>query len=377
MTKPSATGSGNASVADFHDWNEKIAALPGAHLLQTREWAELKAPVGWKALPYFWHDHQGRVNAAAVILQRHIPIGGFAARLGVMYVPRGPMLDWHDPVLRGQVLDDLRSLAKKSGAIFIKIDPDIAIGWGISGRSDEQDEALGVDVIDDLRRRGWHLSDEQVQFRNTVLLDLNPDLPVLLAAMKEKTRYNIRLAGRRGVIVRTGGKGDLDLLYRMYAATATRDSFVIRERDYYLRLWSTMIDAGMGEPLIAEVEGEPVAGIVVLRFAGRGYYMHGMSIEAHREKMPNHLLQWTAIQRLKEQGCRVYDLWGAPDVFDENDRMWGVYRFKEGLGGRVMRGLGAWDLPLRSVYYRLYTQILPRLLEVMRRQRREQTRLEM
>lgn len=376
MTRPSS-GSAKISAADLHNWDEQIAVLPGAHLLQTREWAELKAPVGWQGLPYVWHDHAGQLNAAAMILQRRIPIGGFAARLSVLYVPRGPILDWSNPVLRGQVLDDLCVLAKRSGAIFIKIDPDIAVGWGISGRPDERDEPSSAEIVAELKYRGWHLSDEQVQFRNTVLLDLNSDLSALLAAMKEKTRYNIRLAGRKGVTVRIGGKGDLDLLYRMYAATATRDSFVIRERDYYMRLWSTMIDAGMGEPLIAEVEGEPVAGIVVLRFAGRGYYMHGMSIEAHREKMPNHLLQWTAIQRLKEQGCRVYDLWGAPDVFDEHDRMWGVYRFKEGLGGQVMRGLGAWDLPLRPVYYRLYTQILPRLLEIMRRRRREQTRLEM
>ena len=376
MTRPSLTGSGKNSAASLENWNQQIADLPGAHLLQTREWAELKAPVGWKALPQRWQNNQGDTIAAAMVLQRRIPIGGFAARLSILYSPRGPLLDWRDSGLRATVLSDLHSLAKRSGAIFIKIDPDVPVGWGVPGRQNERDDPVGSEVIADLARLGWRPSDEQVQFRNTVLIDLSLDLPTLLAAMKEKTRYNIRLSGRKGVTVRTGGKDDLDMLYRMYAATAARDGFVIRDREYYLRLWSTMVDAGMGEPLIAEVEGQPVAGIVVLRFAGRGYYMHGMSIEAHRDKMPNYLLQWAAIQRLKELGCRVYDLWGAPDVFDESDRMWGVFRFKDGLGGDVMRGLGAWDLPVRPALYRAYTQILPRLLELMRRRRREQIRLE-
>jgi lipid II:glycine glycyltransferase (peptidoglycan interpeptide bridge formation enzyme) len=98
-----------------------------------------------------------------------------------------------------------------------------------------------------------------------------------------------------------------------------------------------------------------------------------MSREAHREKMPNHLLQWEAICRLKACGCRQYDLWGAPDSFDESDSMWGVYRFKEGLGGTVVRTSGAWDLPTRPLLYKLYTQTLPRILNRMRRRGRAAT----
>jgi lipid II:glycine glycyltransferase (peptidoglycan interpeptide bridge formation enzyme) len=89
--------------------------------------------------------------------------------------------------------------------------------------------------------------------------------------------------------------------------------------------------------------------------------------------MPGSLLQWQAIQRAKAAGCTRYDLWGAPDVFDESDSMWGVYRFKEGLGGYVARHLGAWDLVVRPFWYSLYTQLLPRLLDQMRRRGRERT----
>ena len=122
----------------------------------------------------------------------------------------------------------------------------------------------------------------------------------------------------------------------------------------------------MAEALIAEVGGEPVAAVIILRFAGTAWYLYGMSRALHREKMPNHLLQWEAIRRAKAYGCQVYDLWGAPDEFSEEDPLWGVYRFKEGLGGRLVRTIGAWDLPVQPGYYRLFTQVIPRLMEWMR-----------
>jgi lipid II:glycine glycyltransferase (peptidoglycan interpeptide bridge formation enzyme) len=128
------------------------------------------------------------------------------------------------------------------------------------------------------------------------------------------------------------------------------------------------------EPLIAEVEGEPVAAIFVFYFAGRAYYLYGMSREFHREKMPNYLLQWEAMRRARAAGCDAYDLWGAPDVFDEGDSMWGVFRFKEGLGGQVLRTLGAWDFTPRTFWYKLYSEILPRMLNLLRSRGKSRTK---
>jgi lipid II:glycine glycyltransferase (peptidoglycan interpeptide bridge formation enzyme) len=118
--------------------------------------------------------------------------------------------------------------------------------------------------------------------------------------------------------------------------------------------------------LIAEVEGKPVAAIFVFYFAGCAYYLYGMSREAHREKMPNYLLQWEGMRRAKAAGCSLYDLWGAPDEFNENDPMWGVFRFKEGLGGQVVRTLGAWDYTPKPLWYKMYSEVIPRVLDVMR-----------
>src|SRR5574342_54174 len=130
------------------------------------------------------------------------------------------------------------------------------------------------------------------KFRNTVTLDLRLSEADLLARMKQKTRYNVRLAEKKGVHVRPGSPADLDLLYRLYAETSVRDGFVIRSADYYREAWGSFIEAGLARPFIAEVEGEPVSALILFRFARTAWYMYGMSREAHREKMPNHLLQW-------------------------------------------------------------------------------------
>lgn len=355
-------------------WNERIGRLPGAHALQTSHWAAVKHPNGWKPLYVEWGNPAGELEAAALILARTISIGGYAARMKVLYCPRGPLLDWSNQGLREQVLADLSEIARQQGAIFIKIDPDLPVGTGIPGGSDDLPDPTGLKTLADLQARGWKLSAEQIQFRNTAVIDLTRDETALLAGMKQKTRYNIRLAERKGVVVRAAGPDALSALYQMYAETSVRDGFVIREEAYYQLAWGEFLRAGLGEALVAEVDGEPVAGIVLFRFGGTAWYMFGMSRDKHREKMPSYLLQWAAMQRSKAAGCRRYDLWGAPDIFNERDSMWGVFRFKEGLGAQVVRTIGAWDLPVQPVFYALYTQILPRILDFLRRRGKARTR---
>lgn len=352
--------------ASWEGWNDLIAALPGAHILQTREWAQVKARFGWRPEPFLWRDEAGKVVAAASLLRRPL---GKGLPWSVLYAPKGPLLDWGAAPLRQRVLADLESYACRTGAVLLKIDPDVCLGTGEPGGEEDTPDPVGLQVIQELETRGWRFSPEQVQFRNTVWLDLTRGEDEILAAMKQKTRYNIRLAERKGVVVRVAREEDLGLLYRMYAETAARDGFVIRPREYYLTVWRTLMGAGLAEPLIAEVEGEPVAGVVIFRFAGRAYYFYGMSTGRHRNKMPTYLLQWEAIRRARAAGCTVYDFWGAPEVFDERDPMWGVYRFKEGFRGQVVRTLGAWDYPARPLLYAAFVRGVPLALAVLRRLR--------
>lgn len=347
-------------------WNEEISALPGAHFLQTWEWGQFKAIYGWKPIHRVWRNPEGKVNAAALILARTVKLGGIGPRFKVLYVPRGPLLRWDDPLQRAVVLEDLQELARKENAIFIKIDPEVIIGVGNTNADNDEPGRMAWEITAELNQRGWHTSQEQIQFKNTICLDLEGGEDRWLARMKQKTRYNIRLAEKKGVVVRRGNLSDLPEMYRMYAETSVRDGFVIRSEGYYRHVWEAFLKTGMAEALIAEVDGTPVAGLILFMFAGRAWYVYGMSRMAHREKMPNYLLQWEAMKTARNHGCLTYDLWGAPDIFDETDPMWGVFRFKQGLGGEAVRFIGAWDYPVRPVYYQLYTNILPRILNIMR-----------
>lgn len=357
------------------EWNTIIAGVPNPHLLQTWEWSQVKAKYGWEPIPLTWKEGEG-VVAAAMVLKRRIPIRGFGARLSILYIPKGPLMDWSDESLRERVLNDLQVFAKHQGAIFLKIDPDVVLGTGIPEGKDNMVDNGGQAVMSALKRRGWRFSSDQIQFRNTVMIDLSPSEEEMLARMKQKTRYNVRLAGKKGVTVRTGTLDDLLMLYKMYAETSVRDGFVIRDESYYQTVWKTFMrgESPTCEPLIAEVEEEPVATIFVFYFAGRAYYIYGMSRAAHREKMPNYLLQWEAMRRAKVADCNVYDLWGAPEEFNESDSMWGVFRFKQGLGGKVVRTLGAWDFTPKPFWYKMYSEVIPRVLDMMRLRGKSRTK---
>ncbi len=373
-------------------WNQLISQLPSPHFLQAYEWGQVKAKYGWTPYYAVWtEDGQFHVSpnpqslipnsysAACLILKKQILNRGFAARLSILYAPKGPLVDWDNIPLRTRVLNDLQTFAKKQGAVFLKIDPDVVLGRGVPNSEGDVTENSGQAAVSELVRRGWVYSSDQIQFRNTVLIDLSASEEEMLARMKPKTRYNIRLSEKKGVSVRVGTLGDLPMLYKMYAETSVRDGFVIRDENYYMTVWklfmqSTVHGQPSAVPIIAEVNNEPVAAIFLFMFAGRAYYVYGMSRNLHREKMPTYLLQWEAMKRAKSNGCGAYDLWGAPETFDESDSMWGVYRFKEGLGGGVIRTLGAYDFAPTKLWYKLYAEVMPRVLDVMRSRGKEKTK---
>jgi peptidoglycan pentaglycine glycine transferase (the first glycine) len=351
-------------------WNSAIINLPHSHVLQTTEWAEVKSEVGWVSHPLSWKNEAGEVIAAANILVRSMRPLGVGPKMSIGYIPRGPLLDWNDTKCRQQILSDIEAFAKENRLIFIKIDPDVELGRGIPGDAEAMENALGKAITQELLDRQWCYSVEQIQFKNTAVLDLSGTEEDWLMRMKQKARYNLRLAQRSGVVIRLAEDAELPVLYHLYAQTAARDHFIIREEAYYLEVWRRFINAGLADALIAEVEGQLVAGVMLFHFGTRAWYLYGMSSPLYREKMPNNLLQWEAMRLARKKGCEVYDLWGAPDVFDPSDSMFGVFRFKEGLGATVIRSIGAWDYPIRPVLYFVYHQILPRILDFTRFLRR-------
>jgi len=341
---------------DAPRWNAALASLPAHHVLQSWEWGEIKRQTGWWAHRLLF-TRQGAVVAAAQVLTRRLG----RAPLAVQYAPKGPALDYADPVLTVQVLAALEDYARRSRAIFIKMDPDVP-----------DDTPRGRAILDLLRQRGWQAA-EQVQFKNTALLDLSAGEEAVLAGFKQKWRYNVRLAGRKGVTVRRGSTADLETFYRLYAETGARDGFLIRPLAYYRDAWQTLLNAqGQvgGGLLLADVGAETVAGLFIARFARTAWYLYGASSSQQREAMPNHLLQWEAMRWAIAQGCTTYDLWGAPTEMVESDALWGVWRFKEGFGARVASHIGAFDFAPSPLTYYLYTVAMPRVLNLMRRRHR-------
>jgi peptidoglycan pentaglycine glycine transferase (the first glycine) len=395
-------------MINAEEWNQIVSSFPITHVLQTWQWGLVKQQFGWEMLHRVWKDKDDLIGAA-LILKRKITLPLIGDWGSLLYVPKGPLLkSWEDRALVQQVLQNLELLAREEKAVLIKIDPDVVYAVGEEGddwvKNDPSGQRInpasvsqngldcGKQLVSMLKARGWIFSREQVQFRNTVVLNLELAEDELLRRMKQKTRYNIRLAERKGILVREGSSNDLPLLYQLYRETSQRDGFIIRNEDYYLTAWQTFLNyrqSGLMEGrngceltgsallknpfaqiLIAEYEGEAVAALVLFVFRDKAWYLYGMSTDKHREKMPNYLLHWRAIQYLRQIGVRAYDLWGAPDCFDESDPMFGVYRFKIGFGGETIQHIGAWDYAVSPLKYRLYQEILPKYLGYLRMQRR-------
>ncbi len=304
-------------------WNAFVAASPYGHTLQSWEWGEFKAGTGWEPLRLALCDEHGIRATAQVLIRRPLPFG-FGK---VAYVPKGPVLDYADTALLGQMLDALVRLAANRHVLSLKVEPEVV-----------EPSRLG----EELRRRGWRDS-APVQMRSTIWVDLSSSEDEILERQKQKTRYNTRLAQRKGVVVSLGTVGDLEAWYTMFRATARRDGFSIHGLEYYRLALQVLEPPGRARLLLAHHDGDLLAGIIVFRFGHGAQYMYGASSNDKRNLMAPYLLQWEGMRWAKRQGSTVYDLWGIPDQLREDEDLWGVYRHKRGYGGEIVRYVGAFD----------------------------------
>lgn len=344
---------------DSKSWNSFVAASPMGHLLQAWQWGQLKVAFGWQAIRVGVED-RGRLIAGAQVLFRSLPL--FPC-FSIAYVPKGPVLDFGNQPISEALLSAIHRLARRKGAILLKIEP-------------EQPD--NPTVVRQLQACGFRPTRQTIQPRSTIHIDLRPDPDEILARMKSKTRYNVRLAGRKGVLVRKGTADDLPLFYRLIELTGGRDGFAVHSREYYetaYRLFASPGNDGnngLVRLFLATHQDKVIAGLMAFAFGQRAWYMYGASSDRERNRMPNHLLQWEAIRWGREQGCLTYDLWGIPDevgkdpekyketVTDRRGGLWGVYRFKQGFGGQVVRYVGAYDYVYRPALAWLYNTVVAR-----------------
>jgi len=330
------------------EWDRFLSAFPSAHLLQTASWGELKSSFGWQVARVIAPVTSGPSNAVqtlscgAQILFRKLPLG-----FSIAYIPKGPVGDrWES------LLPEIDALCRRQRAVFLKIEPD-----QMEGGSKPVDPPAGF-------IRGL----QSIQPPRTLVVDLGKDEADILDRMKQKTRYNVRLALKKGVIVRQFG--DVDLFCRLMRMTGQRDRFGVHSQDYYQRVYDLFSPREECVMLLAEYEGEPLAALMVFARGQRAWYFYGASADTQRERMPTYILQWEAMRWARQRGCLEYDLWGVPDADEKTlesnfalrtDGLWGVYRFKRGFGGELRRAAGPWDRVYAPMIYRLYSTVVPKL----------------
>lgn len=333
------------SAADA-EWDAFVAAHPRGSILQTTDWARLKNRFGWSS-ERVWMRRDGRLVGGAQILFRSVALG--VVKLG--YVPHGPLVDWRDEEQVAVLLNYIDQAAYKRGAGMVKIEPRL---W--------QDEMPAADWQEICIHHQLDTQTDTIQPPRTILIDLRPSLDDILGGMKQKTRYNIRLAEKKGVTVRQGRDSDIPAFYQLMQTTGERDGFGIHQPTYYGSAMQIFAPE-QATLLLAEYEGKLLAGAMVFALGKTAAYFYGASGDEERQRMPTYAVQWAAIRWAKARGCTVYDLWGIPDALeadleagftDRTDGLWPVYRFKRGFGGEIKRTVGAADRVYNQTLQRLY-----------------------
>ena len=317
-------------------WNDFVAGSANPSVLQSYEWGEFKAQFGWQPLRILLDE--GRAPVAGVsLLKREVPF----IRHSFLYAPRGPIVDFNSKDALHDLFERVEREAERHHAVSLKIDPEISV--------DDKPAA------DNLKALGFVKAQKQVQPRATFILDLSRDLDAILKSFEEKTRYNIRLAEKKGVVVAedVSQKG-IAIFNELYKETAKRDNFLVHPPAYYQKLRAIMFPAGLGTNFIAYFEGKPVGAVIILAFGRRIWYMYGASASEYRNVMPNHLLHWAVIKWAKDRGYKEYDLWGIPANPREDHPLFGVYRFKKGFNGRPVKYIGAYDFPYSPLFFNLF-----------------------
>src|SRR3989344_5742249 len=309
------------------DWNKLVT-----HVIQSWEWGEFRKKMGTDLVRL--GEYSGNKLKAAYQLTFH-PVP-FFKNITIGYFPKGPM-----PTK--SMVNALVDLGAQKKAAFIKIEPNI-----IYDRKTTNDERL--------TRLGLIRSTKSLFTKYNFLIDLTKTEGQLLLAMHPKTRYNIRLAQKKGVkVYDSTADRDFQIYLKLYFETTKRQKYFGHSPQYHQKVWETLKPAKMARVLIVEYQKKPLVAWMLLNFGDTLYYPYGGSSLEHKEVMASNLVAWETIRLGKRLNFKTFDMWGAlPPDADKTDPWYGFHRFKEGYGGNHVEYIGTYDLVLRP---RLYTAL--------------------
>ena len=304
-------------------WERLVRQNPASGVMQSLHWAEFKRARGLRSLHLALED-AGTLIGGAIFYAPAI-----SHDAGLLIAPDGPVLPWHNQELARAGLRALRTAAEACAAEFG------AVGLRIELSLPEPKPRL---------LRDWGRAPVDMLARETLYLDLAPEESAILAQMKPKGRYNIRLAERHGVTVRaTDDLAEIAAFYRLLDEAGERDDFYVEPIDHFSDLMRHLAPAGLARLLFAEYNGAPLATLLLTTYGERATYLYGGTAATHREVMAGYAAQWAAIRMARAAGCRTYDFYGFERTGDPRHQYAGFSRFKRAFGGTPVTFIGAHD----------------------------------
>ncbi|MDL2288960.1 peptidoglycan bridge formation glycyltransferase FemA/FemB family protein [Oscillospiraceae bacterium OttesenSCG-928-F05] len=314
-----------------------IKAHPKGHFMQSSLWAKQKPDWAWAAM--LRRNEAGQITGSLAVLMRKLPGAPFT----LMYGCRGPVCDMRDTATLDDLIAGAKHLAQTFRSYCIKLDPDVLIG--------DKDLSAAMERHK-FRRLDGAANFEGVQPRFVFRLNIEGKTEEeVLAGFSSKTRYNIRLAERKGVRVENVGAAGLDDFSALMIETGVRDGFVTRPQSYFRAMLENLGERA--RLYMAYHEGTPIAGTLAIHYGDKVWYLYGASSNMHRNLMPNYLLQWTMICWAIENGCRIYDFRGVSGDLSEDNPLYGLYRFKKGFNGDFCEFIGEFDFVVSPIVYNL------------------------
>lgn len=309
-------------VVDKKMWNGAVSQQASARFLQSWEWGEFQASLGRRVARLSWND--------AVLVQAiQVPL---PLSKHYWYIPHGPV------VIKESAPKWSKSLREKlhDGALFVRVDP-----------------VIEIPPLNPPLSKGGEI--DSTQPRCTRVMDLNQSEDDLLEQMHQKTRYNIRLAEKKGVSV---SEGSVEDFIRLNHETKARDRFASHPDEYY-RTMAASLPKDFVKIWQATYQNQVVASNISITFGDTATYAHGASSNQHRDAMAPYLLHWRIIQDAKKRGIRYYDLWGANPENPRHEaykKSWqGLTRFKAGFGGTLACYPRSFDVIHNTWLYIMYT----------------------
>ena len=321
---------------ELNEYEEFLLNHYRCHYAQSKNWANVKND--WKNEIIVVRDEKGKIKGALSLLIRKIPY--FNATL--MYAPRGPICGENDELVFSKLVEGADKLAKKYKSFMIKMDPDILSsnegfkeiarnnGFKIAGKIKDSSKLIQPRYVSRLDIKG---KTEEEVFKN----------------FHSKTRYNVRLAQKKGITLREGSRDDIKIFKEIMEVTGERDGFYIRSTEYFEKIYDAMQPNHI-KIMFAEYEGEPISCVMNILYGNKQWYLYGGSLNKYRNLMPNYLIQWEMIKKAIQDKCDIYDFRGncATDMTHFNE---GLYRFKKGFGAEMVEFMEIYKVYNKFMYF--------------------------